>query len=405
MNINCQNAVNNLGNGVAAALQHVDCVAEQMAGDSFARLFAPGGMLGPALSILLALFIAIFAYGLILGRTNLNIRSLIPNMIIFGLVLTFATSFIAYQTVIWNLAVSTPDYLATTLSGDKGSATINFAQKIDIIFGAIEQISQGQIGPNGQKPNISAFSPEGLMWMGAMLLLLGTVGILVTARIGLGLLVAFGPIFVVMALFNGTRGLFAGWVKGVVMLGLTSMLAVLGGSLMLEMAAPILNIINLTPSVIELRPAMAFFMIGAVHVALMIMILKVSANMVSGWQIFGSAKIISANISAQAPVPHAPAYPVAVFTNGGFNNPIMSPSRHIPLSAITPVIAANDQGNGPPATLNGQAQIVRIIGHQERADLVSANKSRTSGIGNKFKSARKKINDKSGSILSKEKQP
>ena len=42
--------------------------------------------------------------------------------------------------------------------------------------------------------------------MGATLLLLGTVGVLVTARIALAVLVAVGPVFVVMALFPARAG-------------------------------------------------------------------------------------------------------------------------------------------------------------------------------------------------------
>ena len=67
------------------------------------------------------------------------------------------------------------------------------------------------------------------MWLSALLLLLGTVGVLVTARIALAVLLAVGPVFVVLALFPGTRGLFAGWLRGVVLTAVTPLFAVLGG--------------------------------------------------------------------------------------------------------------------------------------------------------------------------------
>ena len=69
---------------------------------------------------------------------------------------------------------------------------------------------------------------------------LGTVGVLATSKIALLLLIALGPIFVVMALFNSTRGLFVGWLKGLVFLGLTPLFAILGGTIMLELAVPVL---------------------------------------------------------------------------------------------------------------------------------------------------------------------
>jgi type IV secretion system protein VirB6 len=128
------------------------------------------------------------------------------------------------------------------------------------------------------------------MWLGATLLLLGTVGVLVTSKIALAILLALGPVFVVLALFRGTRGLFVGWLKGMVLLALAPLFAVLGGSMILELAVPVLS--SLAPAVpgeINAQAAMAFFVLGAVHVALMAIILSVATTIVSGWSVFGLA--------------------------------------------------------------------------------------------------------------------
>lgn len=389
MNVNCQDAANAVGNGVAAALHGVDCVAAEMTGEAFGRLFAPGGALGPVLTILLALFIALFAIGLLLGRTNLSVRSLVPRMITLGLVLTFATSWIAYQAVVWNLAVAAPDYLASTLTGDAGSATTTFAGKIDVVFTAIEEATKTQAGGQegaGAGADISAFSPKGMLWLGAMLLLLGTVGVLVTARIGLAVLVALGPIFVVMALFDGTRGLFTGWLKGVVMLALTPLFAVLGGSVMLELAVPVLSALALTPGEVAARPAMAFFMIGAVHVALMIMVLKVSATMVSGWRVFGLVPEKGADQATQTVYTIPQTSGAAVQAPAPSGSTGGSPSRQIPISAVTTGAPANDPGTGLAPAASRETRIFNNTPGSAQVQPFTANPSRTRGIGNRFKS-------------------
>lgn len=405
MSVNCQDAANAVGNGVAAALQGVDCVAGEMTGETFGRLFAPGGALGPALSILLALFIALFAIGLFLGRTNLSVRSIVPRMITLGLVLTFATSWIAYQAVVWNLAIGAPDYLASTLTGDAGSATTTFANKIDAVFTAIEQATKAQAGgQGGQNPDISAFSPEGMLWLGAMLLLLGTVGVLVTARIGLAVLVALGPIFVVMALFNGTRGLFTGWLKGVVMLALTPLFAVLGGSVMLELAVPVLSSLALSPGEVPARPAMAFFMIGAVHVALMIMVLKVSSTMVSGWRVFGLVPDNAADGTTQTVYTIPQTGTAMSQQQQSAASTGVSPSRQIPISAVTTSAPANDPGTGLAPAAARETRIINNVGGSGQVQPFTANTSRTRGIGNRFKSpGAKPIGDKTGSNAMTEK--
>ena len=109
MSANCQQAAEQVGNGVAAALRGVDCVAGEASAAAFNRLFASGGQLSMVLTLVLTLFIALFAFALLTGRANIGVRSLVPRMMTLGLVLTFATSWIAYQSVVWNLAVLTPD--------------------------------------------------------------------------------------------------------------------------------------------------------------------------------------------------------------------------------------------------------------------------------------------------------
>ncbi|WP_420709031.1 type IV secretion system protein, partial [Erythrobacter sp. WG] len=271
-----------MGSGVSAALTAVDCIASAMSEQAFGRLFGSEGQLAFALTIVLGLYVAFFGISLMLGRSSLSVRALVPKMMTLGLVLTFATSFVAFSSVFYNIFVGGPDQIAGILTGaGRGeSATGVFAQKLDVVFVAVQQAS-------GDAKDIGAFSPPGMMWLGAMLLLLGTVGLLVTARIALALLLAVGPIFVVLALFEGTRGLFAGWLKGVTMMALAPLFAVLGGSIMLELAVPVLAALVRAPGQIDQQAAMAFFLVGAVHMALMLLALKVAGTMVAGWQVFG----------------------------------------------------------------------------------------------------------------------
>ncbi|OYX07145.1 MAG: type VI secretion protein, partial [Sphingomonadales bacterium 32-68-7] len=282
----CRQALEGVGAGIAVSLRAVDCAATSTAQAAFGRLFGTDGALLPALTILLTLYVAFFAFSLITGRSRIGISALTPRMITLGMVLTFATSWIAYQGMVWNLAVGAPDEIASALMGTSGSSTQIFADKIDVVFAALIEAAGDQTAQAGAA---STFSPPGLLWLGATLLLLGTVGLLATCKIALAILLAVGPIFVVLALFQGTRGLFTGWLKGVVMLAITPLFAVLGGSLMLELAVPVLQSLAQVPGQIDARAAMAFFMIGAVHMALMIMVLKVAGTMVAGWSVFGLA--------------------------------------------------------------------------------------------------------------------
>lgn len=380
----CDLAMSEAAGGVAAALEAVNCVAAEVTGATFGRLFAPGGAMVTVLTILLTLYVAFFAIQLVTGRSTLGVSALTPRMLRIGLVLTFVTSWVAYQTVFWNIFVDGPDWLAGVLTGDSGSATQTFATKIDVVFAAVQQASEGQT-------DIETFSPAGMLWMGALLFMLGTVGLLVTARIALALLVALGPIFLVMALFDGTRGLFVGWFKGLTVMALTPLFAVLGGSIMLEMSVPILASLNATPGDIPARAAMAFFMIGAVHVALMVMVLKVMGTLVSGWQVFGLANSNSerdrgrSTASAAAP---GPAASNAYNGSAGSQPAPSSAARRTAVVAASPPMAANDTGGGSGGP--GGARVTKVYatssGNGQTPETSKA-ALRTNGLGTRFKAA------------------
>jgi len=378
----CDFAAQDMGTGVAAALTAVDCIASEVSEQAFGRIFGTDGELAIALTMLLILYVAFFGISLMLGRSNLSIRALVPKMMTLGLVLTFATSFAAFSAIFYNLFVDTPDYLAGILTDSNGdSATLTFATKLDIVFLAVQEASTGQT-------DINAFSPPGMMWLGAMLLLLGTVGLLVTARIGLALLLAVGPIFVVMALFEGTRGLFVGWLKGLVMLALAPLFAVVGGSIMLELAVPILAALVAVPGEIDQQAAMAFFLVGAVHVILMLMVLKVAASMVGGWQVFGLAAPAATDkgqyVARSQPTTASPSVgqrAVQAVPTGS------TAPRRVEVSQTQTASPANDTGGANNGAKIRETRVFATSSSEGQVAPLTPSKSRTSGIGNRFKSA------------------
>jgi type IV secretion system protein VirB6 len=224
------------------------------------------------------------------------------------------------------------------------------------------------------------------MWLGGTLFLLATVGLLATTRIALAILLAIGPVFVVFALFPGTRGLFVGWLRGVVMLAIAPLFAVLGGSLMLELSVPVLAALVAVPGQIDAQAAMAFFMTAAVHAALMVLVLKVAGTMVAGWTVFGLARRDTPDRTSATRVPaavsaaYAPsAAAVAVDQARGGTPP---PSRQIRVPASAPP-AANDGG------AVGAPRGTRVVAAAATAVATGAThspNSRAQGVGSRFRS-------------------
>lgn len=385
MTARCDTAVEDMGAGVAAALKAVDCIAGSVSEQAFNRLFGSEGQLTFALTLMLVFYVAFFGISLMLGRSNLSVRVLLPKMMTLGLVVGFATSFVAFSTFFYNIFIGGPDEIARILTGTQGSATAVFAQKLDVVFLALQETG-------GETKDINAFSPRGMMWLGAMLLLLGTVGLLVTARIGLALLLAIGPIFVVLSLFEGTRGLFAGWLKGLVLLAITPLLAVLGGSIMLELAVPILAQLVAVPGVIDQQAAMGFFLVGAVHLALMFMALRIASTMVSGWQVFGLAPDrlssgAAADLARLAPAAANAATVTAALAAARAPATAPTAARRVDIVPAAALTAANDAA-GAASTIR-ETRITATAAGGAQAALLNPATSRTRGIGNRFRAAAK----------------
>ena len=265
-----------------------------------------------------------------------------------------------------------------------------FADKIDVVFQALHAKPAREPGRTAHA-HVSAFSPPGMMWLGAMLLLLGTVGVLVTARIALAVLLALGPVFVVMALFQGTRGLFAGWLKGVVMLGDGA--AVRGARRQRDARAGGAGARRAGADRRDRsirRRRWRSSSIGAVHMALMVMVLKVAGTMVAGWRVFGLVPDDAAIAPTTGP-PHASA--VAAPSPAGR----LSRASRLQEAARTPVapraevrMPAQLGGHGAEARVRATARMVTSAtasGASWRSDRSGASRAR--GIGSRFRPPRR----------------
>src|SRR5438270_991042 len=288
--------------GGADSLAKVDCLASDATAVSFGRLFGAHGSFQTALTIVLTLYVALLAFNLLTGRSALRVSVLTPRMMTLGLVLTFATSWIAYQSVVWNLATGAPDEIASVLVGTNGSATTIFAQHLDGVFNAITDAASSitPAPPPAGVPAAAAAavpsmtSPANILSIAGLILLLGTVGVLVVCRLALAALLIIGPVFIVLALFEGTRGLFEGWLKSVVTFALVPLLTVVMGSGALVAIAPMVAGLDQAGAEVSLRTAVSILVASIIYASLMLLVIKVAANLTRGWRMSRSSGLVPA---------------------------------------------------------------------------------------------------------------
>lgn len=221
-------------------LSHLDCQAQTLGSFGFQSLAQAGSPASVLLGALLTLFIALYGIRLLFGSGD-GPRDLVNAVLKVGIVLTLAVSWpawrtLAYDTVLYGPAEVAASVMPLTLPDPRAAFTERL-QSIDSGIAALTYSGTGrQTGQLVDSQATSGFrsvaltDETGLGWS-RPLFLAATIGPLALLRIAAGLLLALMPLVAGLLLFDFSRGLFAGWVRGLVLvalgsLGLTVLLSV-----------------------------------------------------------------------------------------------------------------------------------------------------------------------------------
>ncbi len=144
---------------------------------------------------------------------------------------------------------------------------------------------------------------------------------------------------------------------------------------------PVLSALSQAPGQIDPQAAMAFFLVGAVHLALMVMVLKVAGTMVAGWQVFGLAVPAGdseAGESAKAMASNSQRQPDPRYAAASAGAP-----RRIGVAAAT-AAATNDVGSSSGSSRLRETRVYATQG-SSASPVTTAKPSRARGIGNRFR--------------------
>jgi type IV secretion system protein VirB6 len=158
---------------------------------------------------------------------------------------------------------------------------------------------------------------------------------------------ALGPVFIILSLFSGTRGLFEGWLKAAVMLAITPMLAVLLGGGTLVLIAPMISGLARAGRTVSLELATSIFLAACVYAALMALAMRAAAAITGGWRL------------GHAPAdPAPPAQP---------STPVHAPSTPLPLAnGLAVSTATGDRLRGVPSA-GHRASMHVVAGDSDRS--------------------------------------
>lgn len=243
---------------VRGLLDTVDCNVREGVQGGYNAFFGPGSTLGSVITLLLTIYVALLGFRLLTGRTDLRVGDLPMIAIKLGAVVLLTTSWASYQSLVFALLFDGPAELANNLlvalpMPQSGGASDIFA-RLQFSFDQLTQSASALAAMNdasAQVPGVAGTSvnagnvvsqaasstdPANLkaaaaavpvrtalqggpafgvtaLWLSAITLLISTLGLLILAKLMLGLLLAIGPLFVGLLLFESTKGFFEGWLR------------------------------------------------------------------------------------------------------------------------------------------------------------------------------------------------
>lgn len=239
----CSAVPENLG-FIGSVSRFVDCRADLLSSGAYGALAAPGSTLSLVLTGLLTIFVALIGYNLLTGR-GLDMRSGTLAMVKVGAVLALATSWPAYQILVYNVVTQGPGQIAAEIGRPAAlpGADGTLVERLDMADGALQQLAI--LGAGDPLPSqVASMPPPPMAGFNAfalggsrILFLLTALGGLVSVRIVAALTLALGPFFIAFLLFDNTRSLFEGWIR--VMVG--AALAAIGVSVALGLELALLE--------------------------------------------------------------------------------------------------------------------------------------------------------------------
>ena len=238
------------GGFLQSILSFMDSQAQLLGAGGYQALAAPGSTLTLVVAGFLTLFVALVGYRLMLGQGP-DLRTAVLAFVKIGIVLAFASSWPAYRTLVYDVAVRGPAEVAGEIGAPSGlpgtgGDLVARLDGVDRALVVLAILGEGTpplpVAPNQAPaldvppqpyPGFNTFAMGGAR----MVFLVTAIAGLGAVRLIAGLLLAFGPFFIAFLLFDNTRSLFEGWVR--VLAG--AALAALGASIALAVQLALLE--------------------------------------------------------------------------------------------------------------------------------------------------------------------
>lgn len=242
---------------LSSMIDYVDCQGRAIGSLGYVALSGPGSLLGTIAIMALTIFVAFIGYRALFGEAP-SIRDAVVALVKIGVALLLAGNWPAFHRLAYDVTIYGPTELAGAIERPLGlqsqpAGLFAGLQSVDDDIAELQARGTGQprLGlpstatNQGQQRGPAPLIGPAVRWdpvqdardlaSARTIFLTATVASLAAVRLVAGLLLALTPVFALFLLFDTTRGLVEGWLRGLIgtIIGATGISLVLGTELAL----------------------------------------------------------------------------------------------------------------------------------------------------------------------------
>jgi type IV secretion system protein VirB6 len=244
-------------------------------GNNTARLAAA---LEPAIVTVATIYVMVWGYLQLTGKLEEPVTAGLKRIVILAVVLGASLHLWLYNTVIVDTFYAAPAELAAAISG-----TPNPVGTVDAIWQSGGQVAGALWNRGGVFGGDFGFYLAGvLVWLLMGLLCVYTMFLIALSSIASAILLALGPLFIVMLLFDSTRRYFEAWVAQLAAYALITVLTVLVGALLLQLVSSYATQTAALGSAIVTVDALNMVLVAMIVFLLMRQVMPIAAGLAGG---------------------------------------------------------------------------------------------------------------------------
>lgn len=228
------------------------------------------------LRLMLVVYVAMFGIGVLQGTLSMTLKEASRHILKALIIFQLATNWGTFTTLFYNVFTNGPEKLTSALIGSQDPT-----QKLEEVFSTGVEAAR-QINNKAGTWDVAQMLLALLILIATVLMTGVALFLIVLSKLGLAVLLSLAPLFISLALWKGTQGIFQGWINYLINCAMIPVVtfAFLGLILAL-MEAPMASIKqsgeNLT--MVSIIP---YLLTGSVAILLYSQVLRISASLGGG---------------------------------------------------------------------------------------------------------------------------